>query len=106
MDAIRTILDLDGMIPIKTILIIHHTDCGMTHQTDEAVRTRCKAKAATPELAAELDDMEFGEITDMDESLRHDVALVKEKVGPYLSPDLQVCGYRYDIKTGKLHAVA
>ena len=40
------------------------SDCGMTHQTDEAVRARCKAKAATPELAAELDNMEFGEITE------------------------------------------
>ena len=37
-------------------------DCGMTHLTDEEIRTRLKERA--PEKAHDIEGMKFGEITE------------------------------------------
>jgi carbonic anhydrase len=59
-DAIRTITVLQTIGSPGTIVVIHHTDCGMSHFHDDTI------KAALTELAPaekeSIDAMKFGEI--------------------------------------------
>lgn len=41
--ALRDINIMDTLFDLKEICIIHHTDCGITHVTDEGVRDHIKA---------------------------------------------------------------
>ncbi|OCL10080.1 carbonic anhydrase [Glonium stellatum] len=100
-DAIRSLAALDTIGNTDTVIIVHHTDCGMAHMPDEAVRQRLKGRA--PELSREIDQMTFGEILDVDESVREDIALLK--ASPLLSKDLTILGYSLDIHTGLLAEV-
>ena len=82
------------------MLVIHHTDCGATHTTNEKVRSFLKER--DPEHAAHIDATDFGEITDGDHdaALQHDVELVR--ASPWFSKEMVVRGYLYDIKTGEV----
>ncbi|KAH8896579.1 carbonic anhydrase [Thozetella sp. PMI_491] len=93
----------------KDVVIIHHTDCGCTHATDDIIKSALKQQA--PEAAAEADQLAFGtydgsSIEKHEETLRADLQLFKSS--PFVRPELKesVRGYLYDIKTGKLSAVA
>ncbi len=59
-DAIRSVSVLQTIGNPGTIVVMHHTDCGMTHFHDD------KIKAALTELAPEekatIESMRFGEI--------------------------------------------
>ena len=61
-DTLRTLIVLDNVIGIKTVMIVHHTDCGLTHVTDEKIRTQLKER--NPENAGEVEELKgwFGEI--------------------------------------------
>lgn len=60
-DAIRTLAVLQTIGSPGTIVVMHHTDCGMTHFHDDAI------KAALTEIAPEeknsIESSKFGEIT-------------------------------------------
>ncbi|OCK74953.1 carbonic anhydrase [Lepidopterella palustris CBS 459.81] len=100
-DAIRSLAALDAIANIGTVIIVHHTDCGMTHMPDAGVRKMLKERA--PELSEEIDGMQFGEITDVDESIREDVAFLRKS--PLLSRDLDILGYSLDMHSGRLTEV-
>ena len=59
-DALRSIIALDAIGNTDTVIVVHHTDCGMTHMPDSSVRKMLKERA--PELEKEIDGMTFGEI--------------------------------------------
>jgi carbonic anhydrase len=59
-DAMRSINALDAIGNLGSLIVVHHTDCGMTHMPDANVRKMLKARA--PELEGEIDGMKFGEI--------------------------------------------
>ncbi|KUL90752.1 hypothetical protein ZTR_00043 [Talaromyces verruculosus] len=101
-DALRSLIVLDGMLKISTVVVIHHTDCGLTHQTNEAIRDRIKLLA--PYHASKIDEMGFGHIHDHESALNEDVAYLKDS--PFLTKDVEVVGYLYDLKTGALNKVA
>jgi carbonic anhydrase len=59
-DAIRTLSVLQTIGAPGTIVVMHHTDCGLTHYHDDNI------KAALGEIAPEekeaIEGMKFGEI--------------------------------------------
>ena len=59
-DAIRSLVVLDSIAGVSTVIVIHHTDCGLTHSTDGEIKEKLTKKA--PEYAKEIDTMKFGEI--------------------------------------------
>jgi carbonic anhydrase len=59
-DAMRSINALDAIGNTGTVIVVHHTDCGMTHMPDESVRKMLTERA--PELAGDIEKMTFGEI--------------------------------------------
>jgi len=100
-DAVRSILTLDAIAGLQAILVVHHTDCGTTLVRDAEVREMMKKRA--PERSEEIDKMTFGEIPDVDASVREDVALLK--ASPFLSKDTEILGYNLDVETGLLTEV-
>ncbi|EHL03210.1 hypothetical protein M7I_0723 [Glarea lozoyensis 74030] len=57
--AIRDICVLSTMTEITDVVVIHHSDCGMTHLTNDAIRSSMKSRGLGDE---KLDTFEFGEI--------------------------------------------
>ncbi|KAL7948801.1 carbonic anhydrase [Trichoderma barbatum] len=100
-EALRSIICVDHMIGVGGVIVIHHTDCGLTHLRNDYLHSSLTEKA--PEKAAEVAKMDFGEILDLEASVIEDMKILKDS--PYLRKDLKVYGYVYDIKTGKLQEV-
>ncbi|KAH0495081.1 hypothetical protein TgHK011_008652 [Trichoderma gracile] len=100
-EALRSIICVDQMLGVGGVIVIHHTDCGLTHLRNEYLHKALTEKA--PGNADEIAKMEFGEILDLEASVVEDMKILKDS--PYLRKDLKVYGYVYDIKTGKLQEV-
>jgi len=97
----REIAFVSAATPTTDIVIIHHTDCGKTHLSNDLIRKMLAGKKLGDENTKTLD---FGEILDMDESVRHDVAFLRNSV--YLDPKINVHGYVLELlTTGKLREV-
>ena len=98
------------------------TDCGMTYVSAEGLSKRLEDKV--PEKKGEIEGMEWGEFTEwahlrplgsemlhvlmldirsLEQSVRDDVEIVKSS--PYLSKDLKVLGFVYDIAHGTVEEV-
>ncbi|PMD65000.1 carbonic anhydrase [Hyaloscypha bicolor E] len=88
---------------LKNIIIIHHTDCGYTHNSDEAIKATLKA--SNPQHAHDIDRLYFGTYGSgdrLEESVREDLRFLSAQ--PLIRQELidNAKGYIYDIKTGKL----
>ena len=95
-DALRSLLVSTHTMGVRAIAVIHHTECGVTKMTDDEFRqTVQSATGHDPEPIRLL------AITDPDQALADDVAALTSS--PLLPADTQVAGFRYDIRTGKLH---
>ncbi|KIY03210.1 uncharacterized protein Z520_01677 [Fonsecaea multimorphosa CBS 102226] len=102
MDAMRTLQVLNTITPLDLIIVVHHTDCGTTHVPDSEVRERIKQISSLP--AEDIDAIEFGEITDLEASIREDVAMIKDDP-LYGGNAPAVVGLLYEIETGRLRQV-
>ena len=98
-DVLRSLIVLDDLLVVGTVIVVHHTDCGVLHTSDESIRAKLKERA--PEKAVAIDDMGFRLFEDVHESVRHDMGVVKGS--PYL--DVQVLGYVYDVTHGTVEEV-
>jgi len=59
-DAIRSLSVLQTIGAPGTIVVMHHTDCGMSHFHDDAIKKALYEVA--PEEKEVIDGMKFGEI--------------------------------------------
>ena len=59
-DAIRTLAVLQTVGQPGTIVVMHHTDCGMTHFHDDAIKDALLQIA--PEEKVKIETLKFGEI--------------------------------------------
>ncbi|MCJ1441737.1 MAG: hypothetical protein MMC23_002229 [Stictis urceolatum] len=106
-DAMRSLRCLDAISGFGTghldlVVVIHHTDCGLTNFDNEFIENRVKENA--PEKHKhEIDGFDFGEIKNIDEAVRDDVAYIKRD--QFIPKDVLVLGYVYDVFSGKLREV-
>lgn len=94
-DVLRSLLVSIHVLGVRAIAIVHHTECSM-------------ARFGEPELRAIVEDatggstagIEFQVIADAEGALREDL----ERIGAsHLVPDgVEVRGYEYDVRTGRL----
>src|SRR3954463_1451935 len=68
-DAIRSLAISQSLLGTEAVVIIHHTDCGMLTFTDESLRLRLRQT-----LSADADHVAFLPFSDVDESVRADIA--------------------------------
>lgn len=91
-DAIRSLVISTRLLATREVGVIHHTNCGLERTTDAEI-------AAKTGIA----DVEYLAFTDVEESVRDDVATIREC--GHLPEDVVVWGAVYDVDTGALHVV-
>lgn len=97
-DAIRSLIVSSHLLGTQTVLVVHHTDCGMLGLSDEEVRERVRQAVGTD--PAGIDFLPF---SDLDEGVREDVRRIR--ACPFLPADVAVWGLVYDVRTGALRPV-
>ena len=128
---LRSLTVLDNVKGVRSVMVIHHTDCGLTHNTDAGLREKLKAR--NPGREVEIDQLSpFGEIKEfvisflpfsslsplgyceaclmsgadewnsMDQSVREDVAAIH--ASPFLK-HIEVKGFVFNIEHGTVSEV-
>ncbi len=98
-DALRSLIISSVFLGTREFLVIHHTDCGMLTFTNEDAWA--KLEADTGRSARDIDFMPF---SDVEQSVRDDVATIR--ANPFLPPDVDVSGWVYDVRSGRIEPVA
>jgi len=97
-DALRSLVISHKLLGTREFLVIHHTDCGMLTFTNEQLREQLRR-----DLGADASGIDFLPFSDLDESVRRDVATVRSS--PLIPKDIPVTGFVYDVRTGRLREV-
>jgi carbonic anhydrase len=96
-DAIRSLAISQRLLGTEEIVLIHHTDCGMSAIDDDEFRRAIQAETGIrPAWAVEAFD-------DLDSEVRQSVARVR--ASPFLPRRDRVRGYVYDVETRRLREV-
>lgn len=101
-DALRSLVISEELLGTDTILVIHHTDCGMLTFGNEQLREKVghDLGAAAQQAADQIDFLPF---TDLAASVRADVEAIKNS--PLIPQNVPVFGLIYDVRTGKLEVI-
>ncbi|KAI0143402.1 carbonic anhydrase [Xylariaceae sp. FL1272] len=91
---------IDQLVQINEVLIISHTDCGLTHATDDGVHASMKSRVSGHD--EEFDKIVVGSFRDNVNRVKSDVEYFNNH--PCIRKQLvgHVFGAVYDIQTGKL----
>ena len=96
-DVIRSLTISQRLLATRSIILIHHTDCGMLTFTDDQFKAGIQEETGIkPEWAAEA-------FPDLDEDVRQSIARIK--VSPFIPHTGDVRGFVFDIGTGRLREV-
>jgi carbonic anhydrase len=98
-DSIRGILVSTRLLGSKEIMIINHTGCGMTTFTDAEFEETLRKETGHAVIAPSR----FFSFTDAEENTREQIQ--KARSHPWISPDVPVRGFVFDLETGRLHEV-
>jgi carbonic anhydrase len=98
-DVLRSLLVSTHVLGVRAIAVVHHTECGMARYTDDQLRAT--VEGATGESAAGI---EFQAIHDGDAALVEDLERIR--ASRLFPPDIEVRGYEYDVRTGRLRELA
>ena len=94
-DAIRSLVISQQLLGTNTVVVIYHTDCGMLTFSNDDLRAKIKQ-----DLNANADHIDFLPFKDLEQSVRDDVATIK--ASPLIPDSIEVSGFIYDVKSGKL----
>jgi carbonic anhydrase len=94
-DAIRSLAISQQLLGTNEVVVIHHTDCGMLTFSNEDLREKLKQQ-----LNADAEGIDFLPFKDLEQSVRDDVATIKNS--PLLLKNIEVSGFIYDVRSGKL----
>jgi carbonic anhydrase len=98
-DAIRSLVLSTRLLGTREIMIINHTDCGMLRFTDGEMEDRLRMETGQTPIAP----ARFYSFTDVETNTREQMQ--KARSHPWISPEVPVRGFVYDVKTGRLSEV-
>jgi carbonic anhydrase len=98
-DAVRSLVLSTRLLNTKEIMIINHTDCGMLRFTDGELEDRLRKETGKAPIAP----AKFYSFTDAEANTREQIQ--KARSHPWISPDVPVRGFVYDVTTGRLSEV-
>jgi carbonic anhydrase len=98
-DAVRSLVLSTRLLGTREIMIINHTDCGMLRFTDGELVERLRKETGLEPIAP----ARFYSFTDAEENTREQVR--KARSHPWISPEIPIRGFVYDVKTGRLDEV-
>ncbi|GAA4504862.1 MULTISPECIES: beta-class carbonic anhydrase [Nonomuraea] len=93
-DVLRTLVLAVYLLGVERVLVMPHTDCGMTKATDADVHQ------LTRDQGVDTRSLEFHMVPDQTEALVHDLTRITSS--PFLPAGMPVVGAVYDVKTGRL----
>jgi len=97
-DAIRSLAISQHRLGTEEIILLHHTDCGMSAFADEEFAERLEeASGERPQWSAET-------FSDVEQSVRDSIARLRES--PFIPNKDSIRGFVYDVKTGELREVS
>jgi carbonic anhydrase len=98
-DSLRSLLVSHYLLGTEEIMVINHTDCGMTKTTDHDLRAQIEAQtgitAKTPEF--------FFSFENVEDNVRQQIQ--KLRAHPWISEKFPARGFIYDVSTGRLREV-
>jgi carbonic anhydrase len=97
-DVLRSLIISSHLLGTRTFYVIHHTDCGMLISSDEKLRDKLKA-----ETGHDASQLHFHFFPDLEESVKQQVQTIRSNY--FLPPDIDVHGFVYDVRTGKLQEI-
>lgn len=97
-DALRSLIISHALLGIETFFVIEHTDCGMLTFKDQELQRRLRE-----ETGWEASGITFGAFADLKANLKEQVRKIKES--PFLPDSIEVHGFMFDVKTGKLNEI-
>src|ERR1700684_775321 len=98
-DAIRSLVLSTRLLGTREIMIINHTDCGMLRFADSELEERLRKETGKAPIAP----AKFYSFTDAEANTKEQIQ--KARSHPWISPDVPVRGFVYDVSTGRLSEV-
>ena len=99
-DSVRSLVISTRVLGTTEIMIINHDGCGMTTFTDDELEQRLRAETGNAPLAP----AKFYAFTDAAENTREQ--MLKARSHPWISPDVAIRGFVFDVGTGRLSEVS
>lgn len=97
-DVIRSLAISQRRLGTRSVMLIHHSDCGLQKVSDDGFRAELqRATGVAPAFAIES-------FTDVDEDVRQSIRRVRDS--RFLAHRDDVRGFVYDVDTGRLREVA
>ena len=90
-DVLRSVAVATHKLDVEKVVVMQHTQCGVSGVTDEGLRTLTGA------------DLDFFPIDDHATALRADIELLATK--PYLERVTEIAGLLYDVVTGEVEDI-
>ncbi|TFK36814.1 carbonic anhydrase [Crucibulum laeve] len=104
-EALRSIVISQRLLQTREVILFHHTDCGMLTFSTNDLRTIVKnASEGDASVAEAVDQIDFLEFGDLEESVKSDVKFLKEN--NLVLPGTKITGWVHDVKTGKIRQIA
>ncbi|HUI74568.1 MAG TPA: carbonic anhydrase [Candidatus Acidoferrum sp.] len=97
-DAIRSLILSTHLLATRAIAVIQHTDCGLMSITDEQFRWRLSSVTGR-----DASHLVFHAFHDVDQNVKAQVQRIREN--PFLPKNIEVRGFVYDVKSGRLKEV-
>jgi carbonic anhydrase len=98
-DSIRSLVISTQVLGTREIMIINHNGCGLTTFTDGELEARLRGETGASPIAP----ARFYSFTDAEQNTREQVQ--KTRSHPWISPDVPVRGFVYDLATRRLTEV-
>jgi carbonic anhydrase len=98
-DAVRSLVLSTKLLGSKEIMIINHTDCGMLRFADNDLENRLRKETGRAPIAP----AKFYSFTDAEQNTREQIQ--KARSHPWISPEVPVRGFVFDVNTGRLSEV-
>jgi carbonic anhydrase len=98
-DAVRSLVLSTRLLGTREIMIINHTDCGMLRFTDSELEARLRKETGQAPIAP----ARFYSFTDPEANTREQIQ--KARSHPWISQEVPIRGFVYDVSTGRLSEV-
>ncbi len=97
-DALRSLVISEQLLGTTSIVVIHHTDCGMLTFSNADLHAKVQQ-----ELHADASNIDFLPFRNLEQSVRDDIAFLR--ASSLIPESIEVTGFIYDVRTGKLLSV-
>ncbi|WP_052891284.1 beta-class carbonic anhydrase [Thermogemmatispora carboxidivorans] len=94
-EALRSLIISQQLLGTTTILVIHHTDCGMLTFENADLQRRLQEQ-----FGADASGIDFFPFKSLEQSVHDDIALLRSS--PFLLKESEILGFVYDVHSGRL----